>query len=200
MIGNALTASELSKVAGVTAQTASAHLKKLQTGGLIQHRKSGRFHYFEITDEDVARLLATMSVLANKKGYISIRTGPKDPALRKARVCYNHLAGEMGVHIYDVFSTRASLTLDHDELTLTPKGWSFIDRFGINIAALTKERRPTCKACLDWSVRRSHLAGGLGPALLSRILDLGWAKREPNSRIIRFSTAGEASFRKQFVL
>lgn len=196
--GMALTATELAGVAGITLQTASSHLKKLENGGLLKQRKQGRHRYFSLSDDEVASVLENLTWLAAKKGHVRVRTGPKDPALRKARVCYNHLAGEMGVLMYDSLVSRDYIALGRDDLKLTPTGTNFVSELGIDADALTKLRRPVCKSCLDWSARRSHLAGALGTALLDRFFALGWAKREEGNRIVNFSKNGEAEFQRLF--
>ena len=99
--GRALTASELAQEAGITPQTASSHLSKLETGGLIEPEKQGRHRYYRLTDPDVAGVLEGLAGLAARAGHMRVRTGPKDPALRRARVCYDHLAGDLGVQMLD---------------------------------------------------------------------------------------------------
>ncbi|MEH6402678.1 MAG: winged helix-turn-helix domain-containing protein [Sneathiella sp.] len=200
MNGKALTASEMAAVAGITVQTASAHLKKLEAGGLIFQRKQGRHRYFALSDDDVGSLLEAMMGLAAKKGHMRVRTGPKDPALRKARVCYNHLAGEMGVQLFDSLTARGFLIENRENLSLTDDGFSFMEKFGIDTALLTKTRRPVCKSCLDWSARRSHMAGALGSKLLERFYDLGWAKREVGTRVVDFTNRGHQEFHALFPL
>ncbi|MGI9412210.1 MAG: hypothetical protein ACR2PM_00975 [Hyphomicrobiales bacterium] len=125
-------------------------------------------------------------------------TGPKDPALRKARVCYNHLAGELGVRLLDSLSTRGLVIEDGDILDLTGSGEAFVTGFGIDMDGLKTSRRPLCKSCLDWSARRSHLAGSLGTAFLQRFYEQGWAKREDGTRVVRFTKRGEAEFLEHF--
>lgn len=200
MSGKALTATELASEAGVTVQTTSTHLKKLETGGLIHQRKQGRHRYFSLTDDDVGALLENMMGLAAKKGHTRVRTGPKDPALRKARVCYNHLAGDMGVRILDSFIDRDFITGNDEALTLTDQGHEFIDQLGISFNPKTSSKRPLCRSCLDWSERRSHLAGILGTQLLDLFYDKGWASRENGSRIISFTHKGEKAFMDLFPL
>ncbi|MEM7171181.1 MAG: winged helix-turn-helix domain-containing protein [Pseudomonadota bacterium] len=202
MSGKALTASELANEAQVTQQTASAHLSKLSDGGLVQQQRQGRHRYFSLAGDEVGGLLENMMGLAVAKGHTRTRTGPKDPALRKARVCYNHLAGDLGVQLYDGLIARRFLNREiggeAEALTLTAAGRRFVDDFGVDLEDLGKTRRPLCKACLDWSARRSHLAGSLGIALLDRFYDLGWAKRIEGTRIVQFSKTGEARFREAF--
>ena len=198
MSGKALTASELAAGAGVTLQTASAHLKKLEAAGLLCQRKQGRHRYFSLCDDEVGSLLEAMLGLAAKRGHTRTRTGPRDPALRKARVCYNHLAGELGVQMFDSLLSRGYLVRIGEEVELTGLGRAFIDTFGIDVGALGKSRRPLCKSCLDWSARRTHLAGSLGTAFLDLFYDLGWAKRPGDSRVVTFSAKGESQFLTNF--
>ena len=120
--------------------------------------------------------------------------------MRKARVCYNHLAGEFGVHIYDSMMARQFLCAQGDGLGLTAAGLAHISGFGIDVEGLKIGRRPLTKPCLDWSARRSHLAGALGTALLGRIYDLGWAKRIANTRVVDFSPKGEKALMAAFPL
>lgn len=194
--GKALTATELAGEAGVTAQTASAHLAKLEQGGLIAGVKQGRHRYFRLADGDVAGMMEAMMGVAARAGHLRVRPGPADPGMRKARVCYDHLAGEMGVALFDRLVRDGHLAA-HGE-RLTKRGAQFAHGFGIDVAALAQARRPVCKTCLDWSQRRTHLAGGLGAALLQRIYDLGWARRDRASRTVIFTSQGERKFAKQF--
>ncbi len=198
MSGKALTVSELATEAGVTLLTASAHLGKLETGGLVHQRKQGRHRYFSLADGDVGSVLETMMGLAARKGHFRTRTGPKEPALRKARVCYNHLAGEFGVQMFDNLVASKHLLQSAEHIEPTDGGRTFIRDFGIDVEALEKSRRPFCKSCLDWSVRRTHLAGSLGTAFLNRFYELGWAERQVGSRIVQFSATGKKRFLNHF--
>jgi DNA-binding transcriptional ArsR family regulator len=198
MGGQALTASELAGAAGVTLQTASAHLAKLEAGGLIAQRKQGRHRYFALADDEAGRLLESIMGYAANRGHLRTRPGPKDPALRKARVCYNHLAGDYGVRLLDRLVADGDVTLDGDEAAVTPAGEMRMAALGIDMPALKAQRRPVCRTCLDWSERRSHLAGSLGEALLARFIANGWAKRENNSRAVRFTGEGEREFMALF--
>lgn len=198
MSGKALTATELASEAGITVQTASSHLSKLEGAGLLQQRKQGRHRYFALADEDVAEVLEALMGLAASRGLMRTRTGPKDPALRRARVCYNHLAGDLGVQLFDSLQQRRLLTGTETDFALTEAGRDFLEDLGIDVEALERERRPVCKSCLDWSERRTHMAGALGTALLDRFIGLGWAERVPKSRIISFSPKGQKAFETHF--
>ena len=194
MAGKALTATELANEAGVTPATTSSHLAKLFNGGLIQPTKQGRHKYFALSSDDVAQVLESLMGLAAGSGHLRTRTGPKDTALRKARVCYNHLAGDMGVHLYQSLLTQGHLCESDSAIAVTAKGTSHFSDFGIDIKALTAVKSPLCRSCLDWSVRRTHLAGSLGRALLTQFETRHWAKRVPDSRVVSFTPEGERAF------
>ena len=198
MAGQALTAGELAREAGVTAQTASSHLAKMSAAGLIAGRKQGRHIYYALSGPDVAGVIEALSGLAARTGHTRVRTGPKEPALRRARVCYDHLAGDLGVAMLDSLTARGLIVGAGESLVLSADGEAFMTALGLDVPALSALRRPLCKGCLDWSVRRSHLAGAVGAALLSRFYVLGWAAREPDSRVVSFSDRGLDAFRQIF--
>lgn len=198
MSGKALTVSELAEEAGVTIQTASSHLSKLDQGGLLRPRKQGRHKYFSLASDDVAHVLEGLMGLAAGSGHLRKRTGPKDAELRKARVCYNHLAGDMGTQMFDSLMAQQHLTLVGDDLHLTESGEKFVTDFQIDLASLRSNRPPLCRECLDWSERRSHLAGSLGRAFLNRFEDLSWAKRDQKTRVVTFNAAGAREFENLF--
>jgi hypothetical protein len=160
--------------------------------------RSGRHRYFRLTDHDVAVVLEDLTGLASRVGAIQADSGPPDPALRKARVCYDHLAGELGVLVFDSLKQQGFLGHSQNTLTLTEPGERFCHGMGIDISALGRLRRPLGLACLDWTVRRYHLAGALGAAMLSRVLTLGWARSRRGTRVISFSALGERSLRARF--
>ncbi len=198
MHGKALTASELAREAGITAQTATSHLAKLTDGGLLELRKQGRHKYFTLANEEVAALLETLMGLSAGNKLLETLTGPRDAAMRNARVCYNHLAGHKGIQLHDSLLANQYLILKNGDLTLSKNGQSFMQEFGIDLDLLQASRSPLCRECLDWSERRSHLAGSLGRALLTQLEKLNWVKRDCNSRIIRFSGKGEKAFNIAF--
>src|SRR5260370_13778170 len=119
MTGRALTASELAHQAGVTPQTASSHLSKLEAGGLVELEKQGRHRYYRLSDPDVAGVLEGLAGLAARAGHMRVRTGPKDPALRRARICYDHLAGDLGVHMLDSLKRQKLVRQHKDHIKLT---------------------------------------------------------------------------------
>lgn len=195
MSGMALTATELAAVAGVTKQTISGHLAKLVDARLLAVEAQGRHRYFRLADADVARLLESLMSVAFRTGALRLRSSPREPALRKARVCYDHLAGELGVVVYDRLAQAGAFTVDGDGIVLTAAGRLLVGAIGIDLEALASTRRPLCRTCLDWSERRHHLAGALGSALMARYQQLGWASRAKDSRVMAFTVAGEQALR-----
>ena len=201
MNGRALTASELAQEAGITPQTASSHLAKLEAGGLIEPEKQGRHRYYRLTGDDIAGLLEMLDGLAARVGHMRVRTGPKDPALRRARICYDHLAGDLGVQMLDSMRDQKLVRQKKQDIELTAEGARFLEKnLQIATEALAHPRRPVCKACLDWSERRHHLAGTLGAAMMSRFTELKWAARDaaPGSRVVNFTRSGEKRFAALF--
>jgi DNA-binding transcriptional ArsR family regulator len=200
MAGRSHTATELARAANVTKQTASSHLSKLVDAHLIAVESIGRNRYFRLADHDVGTVIEHLTGLAERTGAMHIDSGPKDPALRKARVCYDHLAGELGVLVFDSLTQQGCLRAGDEGLALTAEGERFCGAMGIDLAAMERRRRPLCLPCLDWSVRRHHLAGALGGAMLTRFFALGWAHPKKGTRVVLFSAVGERSLRNRFKL
>jgi DNA-binding transcriptional ArsR family regulator len=194
MTDRALTATELSAVAGVTKQTMSAHLSKLLDARLIAVEQQGRHRYFRLADADVAHLLESLMGVAFRTGAVRLLSSPREPALRKARICYDHLAGELGVTAFETLLRARVFARTADGIRLTPSGAEWFAKVGVDTAAAAQQRRTLCRPCMDWSERRQHLAGSLGSALLGRVCNLGWAKRDADSRVIRFTPRGQRAF------
>ena len=198
MTDRALTATELAAIAGVTKQTMSAHLSKLLDAELVAVDQQGRHRYFRLADEDVADLLESLMGVAFRTGAVRLLSSPREPALRKARICYDHLAGEFGVAAYEALLRHGAFETSHDELRLSQSGLEWFRRLGIDTDAAARQRRTFCRPCMDWSERRHHLAGSLGAALLSRLHALKWATRDRSSRVIRFTPKGLRAFQDLF--
>ncbi len=200
MADRALTATELAQIADVTKQTISAHLSKLLNARLIGVQVQGRHRYFRLADAQVAHLIESlMGVTYRDRVQPDIQSGPALPALRKARTCYDHLAGELAVQICEAMTASRVLIAHHDGITLSARGRGFFREFGIDAEALTNDRRFACRTCMDWSERRFHLAGRMGAELLKRVFDLGWARRQKNSRAVLFTVHGERALLDCFV-
>ena len=191
MDGRALTATELALAGGVAPSTASSHLARLRSGGMVSLVRQGRHRYFRIAGPEAAALLeGLMQVAPPAAGRVE--TGPADDALRYARVCYDHLAGACGVRLLERMRQRHLIGGDDSALALTPEGEAWASALGIDAAALRGKRRPLCRPCLDWSERRTHLAGALGAAILEALLALRYARRDPAGRALLISPRGAA--------
>jgi len=197
MGGTALTATELALEAGVSLPTASSHLSKLMEGGLLTLASQGRHRYYGLAGPQVAGMIEAITGVAEAVGPKRVRPGPRDGAMRVARVCYDHLAGEQAVAMLDRLVDKNVLVRDDKEIRLGPSAASHFAAIGIDV--YTRPRRPVCRACLDWSVRRSHLAGTLGAAILDKILAEKWARREKDSRAVIFSPPGKQAFERAFL-
>lgn len=199
MGGQALTAGELARVAGITPQTASGHLAKMTEGRLLAVEAQGRHRYYRLASGGVADAMQALMALAADGRRRHHPVGPKDAALRLARTCYDHMAGRLAVAMADALSAEGRVVLSDGAALVTDAGRQFFLDLGLDMDAASP-RRPLCRTCLDWSERRPHLAGRLGSALLARALALGWIARTPESRALRLTDAGEDGFRRAFGL
>jgi DNA-binding transcriptional ArsR family regulator len=191
MDGKAYTATELAVEGDVMPSTASIHLAKLHSGGLIAATRQGRHRYFRISAPEVAAILEGLMIIAtNGKRHVR-RTGPVNEEIRRSRICYDHLAGEVAVQLLERIRDKQFISGEDQEMLLTKRGEDWCGRIGIDLTALRSKRRRICRACLDWSERRVHLAGALGAAILDRLFTLGYAEREVGSRVVILSPQGE---------
>jgi DNA-binding transcriptional ArsR family regulator len=196
MDGRALTVSELAEAAGVALSTASGHLSKLEASGLLAAEKQGRHRYFRLSGPDVATVLEGLMGLAQRTGAVRVRTGPKDPALRMARVCYDHLAGARGVALMRGLVGQGWIA-GETEPVVTARGRRRLAEIGIQVETLERGRRPLCRRCLDWSERQNHLGGALGAEILKLTVQKDWARRDAG-RVLTFTTEGWRRFASAF--
>jgi DNA-binding transcriptional ArsR family regulator len=195
--GRALTASELAYAAHITPQTASGHLGKLAKANLIVPAQQGRHRYFRLAGAHVGRMLESISAVA----AISpprLRPIRIDETMRNARMCYDHLAGRLGVTLADALSEQQHIEFSDDGGVVTPSGEAFFARFGIDLSSARKNKRLFCRPCLDWSERRTHLAGAVGAAIADRLMDLNWIKRKRDSRAITVTPIGWSKIEQTF--
>jgi DNA-binding transcriptional ArsR family regulator len=202
MDGRALTACELANVAGITAQTASGHLARMVAAGLLSVEKQGRHRYHRLASSAVAQMIESIMQVASAPRP-SLSVGPRDIALRIARTCYDHLAGRLGVALADALVAGGYAELSNDAGVVTDSGVSLLVRVGIDVDALMARRgkraaRVLCRPCLDWSERRTHLAGAVGAALCAHSLAHGWIRRIPATRAVAITPNGERMFREEF--
>ena len=200
--GRALPASRLAAEAGVSAATASSHLGKLTSAGLLTVETSGRHRYYALAGPAVGRLIEALEEVAPATPIRSLRQGTRAKALRDARTCYDHLAGRLGVALMSSLVARGhldggdGLRSDADpcvgqgheaDYHLTESGTAFMTGLGV---VTTRGRRPMIRYCVDWTEQRHHLAGALGRGLRDRLAELGWIERSPVDRAVRVTDAG----------
>ena len=206
MDGRALTATELSTVAGITPQTASSHLSQLVASGLIAMRRQGRHRYHCLADPAIARMVEGIMGVASESTISrqpALRAGPRDKAMHEARTCYDHLAGRIAVGIADAMVTRGEIDWSADGGELTGSGTAFLANIGVDLSpSLERGRRKRvfCRPCLDWSERRVHIAGALGAALLSHMTDRKWLRPDAGSRAMAITPAGRRELNALFGL
>ncbi|MBN9047755.1 MAG: winged helix-turn-helix transcriptional regulator [Rhizobiales bacterium] len=201
MDGRALTASELASVAGITPQTASGHLAQLAGAGLVAVAKQGRHRYHHLATSDVARMLESLMLVAAASPVRRVKTGPRDQELRRARTCYDHIAGWLGVALADAMVEQNWVEMDEDAALVTMGGVENLTMVGIDLLPAAGRRGrsvPFCRLCLDWSERRPHFAGRLGKALCDHGLKNGWIRKRDGSRVLDISPEGRRQYRKLF--
>ena len=188
--GRAWTAGELARRVGVARSTASEHLDRLVLEGLVTETRQGRHRYVRLADDEAAELIEYVSSRAPSPGIpTSLGQATKHEALARARTCYDHLAGRLGVAIADAMIDRSLLA----GWALTARGTAWFAELGVDIGQPRAIRRPMVRPCLDWTERRPHLAGAVGAALCRHCLDAQWVERIGSGRAVRLTPAGRAA-------
>jgi DNA-binding transcriptional ArsR family regulator len=195
--GRAFTAGELAYAAHVSAQTASGHLGKLAAAHLITSSPQGRHRYFSLAGPHVAAMLESIMAVAaiSPPRYRTIRIQEN---MRNARMCYDHVAGRLGVGLADALRAGGHIAFSEDGAELTNSGEGFLREFGIDVDAARLRRRVFCRPCIDWSERRPHLAGTIGQALAQRLFALGWIARVRDGRALTITPAGRRNLLDTF--
>jgi DNA-binding transcriptional ArsR family regulator len=198
MDGRALPAGELARVAGVSPQTASSHLAKLEAGGLIRAHAQGRHRYYAIASAEIAHAIETLSTIGPPPEVRSLRQSLEMQRLSTARSCYDHLAGVLAVQIADNLVERGHFERYDSGFAVTERGIAFFRKFEIDVPRLLGTARPFAKTCIDWTQRRQHLSGPLGKALLHHMLDEGWFERGDARRSLDVTKLGIERLRSHF--
>ena len=195
--GQSLPASELARRARVKPSTASIQLAKLVEGGLLTVERNGRHRYYGLADPDVAAAIESLAVIAPRRPASSLKQARIGSELQAARTCYDHLAGALGVALFDALERQRLLTA---ELEPTRRGAKRFRELGIDVDELAGRRRPFARRCLDWTERHHHLAGSLGAALAARCFELGWIERLPSSRAVRVTAEGRDALARELAI
>jgi DNA-binding transcriptional ArsR family regulator len=198
--GRALPAGELAAAGGLSPSAASAHLTKLLESGLLALEREGRHRYYRLAGPSVAAALESLALIAGQPGRSAAMHSPQAQALRYARSCYDHLAGELGVAIAVALENRGLIASAEQgkRVDVTQAGAKWLQAvFTIDVHELRPGRHGLACRCLDWTERRHHLAGPLGTQLFQRCCDLGWLTRTPKSRAVQLTRRGRDSMRMQ---
>ena len=196
--GRAMPAGDLARIAQVSPQTASGHLRKLLAGGLVHILNQGRHRYYSIATPEIAHAIETLSGIATQPPVTSLRQSLAMEKLAAARTCYDHLAGRLAVRLADRLVERGHCDRTEDGFAITPAGASFFATLEIDSAALCKTTPPYSKTCVDWTERRPHLAGPIGRALLAHMFAREWIARTDVPRALRITDAGHESLARHF--
>jgi DNA-binding transcriptional ArsR family regulator len=200
MDGRALTATELGLAAGIAPSTASGHLSKLLEGEMVSVTAAGRHRYYRLKSAKVAHLLEELTSFAVDGPP---RHRPKsrcDEAMARARTCYDHLAGKLGVALANRLVEQHHLLLGEEGGAVTDSGRAFLAELGVEIEPRKGSRRAFCRPCLDWSERRWHIGGAIGAGLATRCFDLGWVERQKQGRAVTITPAGQRAFEELFAI
>ncbi|SFL23464.1 transcriptional regulator, ArsR family [Pseudovibrio ascidiaceicola] len=196
MDGRAFTNKELACAAKISAQTASVHLKQLQAAGLTSSIRSGRCVYHRIASEDVACVLEALAGLS-PTDHLHRAKMPEANTLR-ARSCYNHIAGRLGVLITNRLVALGILRIQGEVVAIDTAGEAFFNKLEIDVPNLSTSKKPTVKLCLDWTERRHHISGPLATALMEKALKMNWLERHGGSRALAITTLGYEIFERDF--
>jgi DNA-binding transcriptional ArsR family regulator len=195
--GRALTATELAGIAGVSAATASEHLGILVAGGFVAREKSGRHHYFNLASREIA---GALEQLVAQTAHVNIADRPGNRSrtpMQNARMCYDHIAGQLGVAIANALVRQGALVPLGGDYELSEKGEKLLGELGIAVPELSKSKRLFARQCLDWSERRHHVAGAVGAAIADLSLEKGWIQRTKERRVLSVTPKGRIALEKQ---
>jgi DNA-binding transcriptional ArsR family regulator len=190
--GTPQSGSALASAVGISRSLASAHLKKLTAGGLLCAERSGRQQLYSIAAQPVADALETLLLFAPASPVRSLRDSTRMRSLRWARMCYDHLAGVVGVAVTEALAAQDAIGSQDGAWVLGSHGAAVFGDVGIDVAGLPRRTRPLLRPCMDWTERRYHLAGSLGAALTDELLRRGWVRRQEGSRVVTVTAAGYA--------
>jgi DNA-binding transcriptional ArsR family regulator len=198
--GEELTAGELAARSGASSSLASAHLTKLLEAGLVRAEKRGRERHYRMASPQVAQAVEGLLAIAPARKATGLRESARGKAIQRARTCYDHLAGELGVSLVDAMEHERLLDPLEHGWGVTARGERRLGQLGLELGALRRAHRTFIRPCLDWTQRRPHVAGALGAAITQRFFELGWIERLPGSRAVRVTPQGERELLAHFAI
>ncbi|AWI03435.1 ArsR/SmtB family transcription factor [Clostridium drakei] len=196
MDGEFHTVNELAKTAGIKPHTASYHLAKLTELQWVAMEKHGRFHYYQIINKELAKMLESFLQMSPLKSPRSLNQSIENQMLYSGRICYDHLAGKIGVQLTNWLLKKNYIIKSESGWSLSIEGEKFFESNGVNIELLKKGKRCYCRMCLDWSERKHHVAGSVGKALMNMFFNNQWIERTGTSRAIKLTIKGKEQLSK----
>ncbi|HEX2347036.1 MAG TPA: metalloregulator ArsR/SmtB family transcription factor [Ktedonobacterales bacterium] len=212
LLGGPATVSELTALTGATQPNISNHLALLRERGLVRATREGRQMRYEVRDPAVAALIEALAVAAQAPQTVRAAERPTPP-LARARLCYDHLAGQVGVALFDALVARDAIQLapaasgrargagrsgPSAVVELGPAGAATFAALGVAVDEARRAKRRFAYACVDWTERRPHLGGALGAALARTAQERGWVTRQPATRALIVTEAGWQALRERF--
>jgi DNA-binding transcriptional ArsR family regulator len=198
--GRAFTASELAQSARVAPSTASEHLGRLVEASLLAVVKQGRHRFYQLADPSIVDIMEGLAHLAPQVKIRTLSESEHAKALHRARMCYHHLAGTLGVRLTEALVDREILHVAEEGYVVQEEGIAWLHSFGIAGGPLHKRGQLFVPWHIDWSERKHHVAGTLGAALAGRLFELRWLERHPSSRAVRLTTEGKLGMEQAFGL
>jgi DNA-binding transcriptional ArsR family regulator len=195
--GDTISAGDLARIAGRSPSGASAHLRRLSEAGIVAVEGRGRNRFFRLAGTEVADALEALARVAPPRPVRSLRESEAARALKRARTCYDHLAGELGVALADALVERELLVLGDECFRIAPRGSDWLGGLGIDTDLLIRQRRSLARACPDWTERRPHVASALGAAIADTFFVRGWVERLPGGRAVKVSNAGNVWLQRE---
>jgi len=196
--GRAFTASELAKCAGVALSTASEHLGRLVEASLLTVEKQGRNRYYRLADPAIVEIMEDLARIAPQVKTRTLSASEHAKALHRARMCYHHLAGTLGVLLTEALVQRGILCGMEAGYVVEEEGVSWLHTFGIASIPCTRQGLLFVPRHIDWSERRYHVAGAFGAALADRLFELQWLERQPHNRAVRLTRDGKTGMERVF--
>ncbi|HET8529185.1 MAG TPA: helix-turn-helix transcriptional regulator [Gaiellaceae bacterium] len=198
--GDALSAGRLAEIGGVSPSGATAHIRRLRDGGLVTCERSGRRLLVRLANDETAAALEALARIAPRPPVRTLRQSAADDALRRARTCYDHLAGELGVAVTDALVERKLLRAGDGAFDVPAAGVSWFGQLGVDVEQVRERRRAFARECVDWTERRPHLAGALGAGLADAFVARRFVERLPGGRALAVTSAGRRWLRRELAL
>jgi DNA-binding transcriptional ArsR family regulator len=184
-------ASQLAERLGASPTQLANHLRRLRDAGLITAQHRGRHAMYELAEPGLREIF---SMLNGLRGAAPRRGRP----VPIAATCYDHLAGQLGVALFDHLVDAGALTprQGEGELTLGPRAADAFAQLGVELPDRAS-RRMLAYACMDSLAGRPHLGGQLGAELAAALDRQRWTVPSGEPRRLALTAAGKRALRRR---